>query len=402
MSTDTQSTGERSDGRGWPARIGLALLPFVLLGVLVAAILATGGGLSHLAGPPQEKLHIDRVQLPDPGTIRVRAVNEGPNTLTISQVMVDEAFWQFEVSPSNELEPRESATVEIPYHWVEGEPHEVALVTGRGLTFHEEIPVAVETRGPSLELFGRYGLVGVYVGVLPIVLGMLWFPFLADLRERSLNFVLSLTLGLLVYLGVDTWVDALEFAHEAPEFWQGTSMVAGITALTLGALIWTGQIGERRSEASPLRLAYLIALGIGFHNLGEGLAIGAAYASGEASLGAFLILGFTLHNVTEGIGIVAPVAEDRPAIKHFALLALLAGAPAIAGTWIGGFAFDPALASAFLAAGVGAIFQVIWEVGRLVRANNEQIGDPLVSAPNLAGFAVGLALMYGTGYFMAL
>jgi zinc transporter ZupT len=98
----------------------------------------------------------------------------------------------------------------------------------------------------------------------------------------------------------------------------------------------------------------LIALGIGLHNLGEGLAIGAAFAVGAGALGSFLVVGFTLHNITEGIGIVAPLIparktsaemeetapEPSPAWTHFAGLALLAGAPAVAGAWIGGFAFS--------------------------------------------------------------
>jgi zinc transporter ZupT len=78
-----------------------------------------------------------------------------------------------------------------------------------------------------------------------------------------------------------------------------------------------------------LALATYIALGIGRHNLGEGLAIGAAFAAGVAGLGVFLVLGFTLHNVTEGIGIAAPLTGARPSLLAFAGLALLAGGPAI-------------------------------------------------------------------------
>lgn len=410
MSDDGDPSQTNTDGGGNDGaksstsfeRIALAFIPFLLVGGLVAGIALSGGGLSHLGAPPAQKLHIDRVKLPNPGTIRVRAVNEGPDPVTVAQVMVDEAYWQFTASPSNTLAPRESAVFEIPYHWVEGEAHEITLLTSLGVTFHAEVPVAVETQGPSLELFGRFGLVGVYVGILPIALGLLWFPFLARLSRRAMNFVLSLTVGLLAYLAVGTWIDALEFAEQIPEFWQGSKLVVGISALVLGGLLLTGQIGGDDRSKSPLRLAYLIALGIGLHNFGEGLAIGAAYASGEAALGAFLILGFTIHNVTEGVGIAAPVAEQKPALHHFALFTLVAGAPAIFGTWIGGFAFNPVVGTIFLAAGVGAILQVVWEVGQLVHRNSQKIGDPLVALPNLAGFAVGLGLMFGTGYFVAL
>ncbi len=114
-------------------------------------------------------------------------------------------------------------------------------------------------------------------------------------------------------------------------------------------------------------VATLIALGIGLHNLGEGLAIGAAFATGAAALGSFLVVGFTLHNITEGDGIAAPLLRgEMPGLLTFFGLAVLAGSPAILGTWIGSLAFSPFLAALFLSLGAGAILQVIWEVSKLL------------------------------------
>ncbi len=149
-----------------------------------------------------------------------------------------------------------------------------------------------------------------------------------------------------------------------------------------------------------LGTAYRIALGIGLHNLGEGLAIGAAFALGEAALGTFLILGFTIHNITEGIGIVAPIARKNPGLRHFAMLLLLAGGPAILGVWLGGFAFNPILATIFLAIGIGAILQVIWEVGKLVMQDNARRQQSLINWVNLSGVVVGLAIMYFTAFLV--
>jgi zinc transporter ZupT len=169
--------------------------------------------------------------------------------------------------------------------------------------------------------------------------------------------------------------------------------------MTLGALLAVGSL-RRGQEVTPLGVAYRIALGIGLHNLGEGLAIGAAFASGQAALGTFLILGFTLHNITDGVGIAAPIVRHSPGLKHLLLLLLLAGTPAIAGTWIGGFAFNPVLATIFLAVGVGAILQVVWEVGKLVARDTERLGKPLVNWVNLGGLAAGIALMYFTAFLV--
>ena len=285
----------------------------------------------------------------------------------------------------------------IPYPWVAEEAHEVVLVTELGSTFAGEIPVAVMTPRPSLDLFARFGLIGFYVGVIPVLLGTLWYPFLRRLGRRAMDFILALTVGLLIFLAVGTWMDAMEFARELPTFWQGPPLVIFVAVITLGALLAVGNSG--RGQRTPLQLAYLIALGIGLHNLGEGLAIGASFAAGEAALGTFLVLGFTTHNITEGVGIAAPILGKNPGLGHFALLVLLAGTPAILGTWIGGFAFNPVLATFFLAVGVGAILQVVWDVGKLL-VRSAPAGRSPVNWVTLGGVATGLAIMYFTAFLV--
>jgi hypothetical protein len=377
----------------------LALVPLILLGIIAALIVTTEGGLSELSGPPVEQLTIQRITLPEPGRILVEVVNDGPQEVTIPQVLVDEAYWQFSAEPSTTIPRFGRATFTIPYPWVEEEAHEVVLITELGATFAGEIAVAVETPEPSTNLFARFGLVGLYVGIVPIFLGMLWYPFMKRLGTQGMNFVLSLTVGLLVFLAIGTWLDAQEFAAELPQFWQGVPMIIFIALITLGVLIAMGSL-RHGQESTPLGIAYRIALGIGLHNLGEGLAIGAAFALGEAALGTFLILGFTLHNITEGVGIAAPIVRKNPGLQHFALLLLLAGGPAILGTWIGGFAFSPILATIFLAIGVGAILQVVWEVGKLIARDSTQMGLAIINWVNLSGLAVGIAIMYFTAFLV--
>ena len=377
----------------------LALVPLVLLGVVLAYIVMTGGGLTELSGPPIEQLVIQRVTLPTYGEIELKVVNDGPEPVTIAQVVVDEAYWGFDMTPSRVIPRFGRADIHIPYPWVEGEAHEVVLITQLGGTFLAEIPVAVETPSLSGSLFLKFGLVGFYVGVIPVGLGMLWYPVMRKLSRGAMNFILSLTIGLLVFLVIGTWLDAMEFAEELPVFWQGVPMVIFIVLISLSALL---ALNTRRGskDRSRLEIARLIAVGIGLHNLGEGLAIGAAFALGQAALGSFLILGFTLHNITEGVGIVAPLVEKRPEWRQFVILILIGGAPAILGAWIGSFAFNPILATAFLAIGVGAILQVVWEVGKLVARGSHRIGSSLLSWSNLSGFALGLAIMYFTAFLV--
>jgi zinc transporter ZupT len=396
----TTETPETPTPRGLSGAVwALALIPLLLLGALVAYIVATGGGLTEMAGPPVEQITIERITLPEPGVIKVEVVNDGPQPVTIPQVLVDEAYWAFTAEPSNTIPRLGRATFTIPYPWVKEETHEVVLISELGVTFVGEIAVAVASPQPSANLFLQFGLVGLYVGIVPIGLGMLWYPFMRRLSRSAMNFILALTVGLLVFLAIGTWLDALEFAAELPAFWQGVPMVALVALISLGVLLAVGAV-RRGAEVTPLGVSYRIALGIGLHNLGEGLAIGASFALGEAALGTFLIIGFTLHNITEGVGIAAPIVRQNPGLKHFALLLLLAGGPAILGTWIGGFAFNPVLATVFLAIGLGAILQVVWEVGKLIARDNAKAGLSVFNWVNLAGLAVGMALMYFTAFLV--
>ena len=382
----------------------LALVPLLLLGVVLAYIVVTGGGMRELAGPPVESLKIERVTLPAPDLIKIQVINDGPAEITIPQVLVDDAFWQFSVTPSTTIPRLGRATYTVAYPWVSEEAHAIQLISSLGTVFAAEIPVAIQSPVFDWSLFLRFALIGFYVGVIPVGLGMLWYPWMRNLSRQAMNFILSLTIGLLAYLAVGTYLDALEFAAELPAFWQGTPLVLLIAALSLGILLALTNKPKKavssNDEPDTLGLSYRIALGIGLHNLGEGLAIGAAFALGEAALGTFLVIGFTLHNITEGVGIAAPVVRKNPGWKHWIQLALMAGFPAVIGVWFGGFAFNPILATIFLAIGIGAIVQVIWEVGRLVAKDSAKLGLPLVNWTNLAGVFTGVTIMYFTAFMV--
>lgn len=384
-------------------------LPLVLLAAL-SLLVTRGGLLSTLARgvPPVEQLSVERTRL-TPGHLTLTIVNGGPEPVTVAQVMVDEAFWRFTMQPHRTVSRLGRATIDIPYPWVVGEPHQVKLVSANGITFDHEIPVATETPTIDAGSLLAFTLVGVYVGVLPVAIGLCWLPFLRRLERRWIHFALAVTAGLLVFLVVDALHEALEVAEHVAGAFQGTGLVAIATLgmwLLLQAFAGSGKrdalkdsltvVGNAASDR--LRLAFLIALGIGLHNLGEGLAIGAAYAQGAVTLGAFLIVGFMLHNTTEGLGIVAPIAQDQPGLRTLALAGLLAGGPTIVGAWLGGLAYSPMLGALCLGVGAGAILQVIGVLGRLVR---RETGGALWTPLNALGVATGLVVMYGTGLLVA-
>jgi ZIP family zinc transporter len=379
-------------------------LPLVLLAVL-ALIVVKGGTLSRLARglPPVEELSVDRVRL-TPGHIIVDVVNGGPDPVTVAQVMVDDAYWMHTMTPGRTVSRLGRGRIEIPYPWVAGEPHQIKLVTATGVTFDHEIPVAAESPKTDAAYFLTFTLIGLYVGVLPVAIGLLWLPFLRRLDRRWMHFALALTAGLLIFLAAEALHEALEMANAVAGAFQGTGLVAiGVLVTWLILQAFSERRGTTEGGKQPaaqrMRLAFLIALGIGLHNLGEGLAIGAAYAQGAVTLGAFLIVGFMIHNTTEGLGIVAPVAQDDPSLKTLALAGLLAGGPTIVGAWLGGLAYSPLLATLFLAIGAGAILQVL---GVLYRVVSRETGGGAVWSPlNAMGVAAGLVVMYTTGLLVA-
>ena len=382
-------------GNGWPLWFkGFA--PLVLLALLVAVFLEVGPvGVFRQSFPPIEELTIERIRLPAYGEMEVQIVNGGPEPVTVAQVMVDDANWVHRVDGNRTIGRLERRTITIPYPWVEGEPHAVSLVTSTGLTFVGEVPVATLSPIVDRRYLTTFALLGVYAGVIPVFIGLLWLPFVRAIDRRWIDFFLSLTMGLLVFLGADALVEATETSALVSGAFQGPALVLlGVVAtpLILAAIgRWRGGI---RKERTPLHIAGLIALGIGLHNLGEGLAIGASYATGEIALGTFLVIGFLLHNTTEGLGIVTPLADQRPRFRSLVLLGAIAGVPTVVGAWIGGFTYSPVLTTLFFSIGVGAIIAVVYELYRLF---NRRASAGIAAPLNTAGFLVGMMIMYATG-----
>jgi zinc transporter ZupT len=234
---------------------------------------------------------------------------------------------------------------------------------------------------------------------------MLWLPFVRRVDATWIRVLLAATVGLLGFLAVDATLEALEIAGQGPQALGGAGLVAlgaGLAYLALAAV--SARVSARTSDAgaagaSPQRLAGLVALGIGLHNLGEGLAIGSAYATGALALGAFLVVGFAIHNTTEGLAIVAPLGRSgvRASVGRLAVLGLLAGGPAVIGAWIGAAAFTPSLAAFLLGVGVGAIAQVIVQIAPGLRDAAGRILDRAVAG----GIAGGMLVMYATGLLVS-
>jgi zinc transporter ZupT len=369
------------------------ILPFAALAAVIGYLLL-GRPLTDLTetAPPVEELTVTGVEL-TPGAIALTLRADGSEPVTVAQVQVDGAYRTFTATPSATIGRLGTARLDVPFPWVEGEAHHVAFVTSTGAVFDHRIDVAVARPALESTTLAQLVLVGLLLGIVPVGIGLLSYPALRSFGPAGMRFVLALTVGLLLFLLVDTLGEGLEHAGESVSRLHGVTAVwvaAGLTAILLLAI---GRSGGRAPEG--IRLAYFIAFGIGLHNLGEGLAVGAALAAGSAALATFLVIGFVVHNVTEGVGIAAPTVEGpRPSIATFAGLAALAGLPAILGTLLGTAAVDPYWTAICFGIGAGAILQVIIEVTLFVA--RKEGGRPLADAATAGGVAAGLVIMYAT------
>jgi zinc transporter, ZIP family len=382
--------GSRIDWRVW------AVVPVLLLALAVGFVVTSGSSIVDLVGtnpPPADEFDIRRVEF-DPGEIRITVRNPQRDDLTIANVNVDDAIVPFTVDGPTTLGRLRSSEIVVAYDWVEEEPITVGVTSSTGIETVEEIPAAIETPDPSLDGVLGYALVGALVGIVPVALGLLWLPALRQANAAWLSAFMAFTAGLLAFLGVEALSEAFELAALLPEGLGGAGLVLlGVALSFLGMAALAGRLSGGTS-ATGFTLALLVAIGIGVHNFGEGLAIGTSFAIGELQLGTFLIVGFMIHNVTEGLGIAAPISRSRVTFLTLAALTLVAGAPTILGAWLGGYTTSDVLAALFFGIAAGAAFQVVVEVTRYVA---RQAPGGLRSGYVIGGFLAGVAAMYVTG-----
>lgn len=373
-----------------------AVIPLIVLGATVAFLLWPGNGLLNI-GAPLPDVSIERIEFQD-GMIVAYIRNTGPEAIEVAQADINDRIVPAAIEPSKSLGRFADAKVVMPFEWNEGQPYEVGITTSDGTRFTKAVAAAAPTPQPDARQASVFALLGTYVGIVPVLIGLLWYPFIRRLSKPKYDFFLSLTAGLLVFLGIDALVEGNEMAMEGVAgAFRGQLLIATVAIVSFLALMYVSNRlvdGGARKIQKPFAIALMVAIGIGLHNLGEGLAIGGAMVAGAVALSTFLIVGFAIHNTTEGLAIVAPMAKERPKIPYLLALGLIAGAPAIAGAWIGGFVASPMASIVFLAIGAGAIFQVVVVILRYVGQSEGKF--KFLTGPNVAGLAVGMLVMYLT------
>ena len=375
--------------------IASGIIPFGFLVIMILYLIGPSSDLLEF-GVSLPEITIEKIEFID-SEIHVTVRNTGPIPVKIAMADVNDRIQSAAIEPDKSLERFETALVRIPFPWNEAEPYTIGITLDDGVRFDKFIEAATPAIKSDYKLAGFFAIIGTYVGIIPVMIGLLWLPFIKRIGKNKYNFFLALTIGLLIFLGIDAMLEGFEVSKEnfSTNF-NGELLIITITLLSFLGLYYSAEKLTSRTSltvsSKPLAIGLMIAIGIGLHNLGEGLAIGAAIGLGQVALSTFLIVGFALHNTTEGIAIASPLAKTKSPISKIIILGLIAGSPAILGTWIGGFFYSPYTAIVFLSIGAGAIFQVALVILKWLYQSEQK----LVQASIVSGVGVGMLIMYLT------
>ena len=372
-----------------------AIAPIVLLAIVIAFLLGPASTFLQF-GVVLPEVSIEKVEFIE-NEIQATVRNTGPIDVSVALADVNDRIQPAAIEPDSSLKRFETALVRIPFDWNEGQPYEIGVTVDDGTRFTTQVDAAFASLEPDVDLFVFLGMIGFLIGVVPIMIGLLWYPFIKKLGKNAFNFFLAFTMGLLIFLGIDAVLEASEISERhLSSIFNGELLIATVVILSFLSLYGIGQKLIKTNNLSTLSkgltISLMIAIGIGLHNLGEGLAVGAAIALGEVALSTFLIVGFATHNTTEGLAIAAPLTNSKAKIAKMIGLGLIAGTPAIFGCWVGGFSFSPLFTLIFLAIGAGAIFQVVISIFQYMNGKS----DLLSNTSLFAGVSVGLIVMYLT------
>lgn len=257
------------------------------------------------------------------------------------------------------------------------ESHTLLLGFIAGVTIVLGLPLGrLRDPRPGLRQFLNALAIGILTFLLWDVLAHGFEPVdgaLSRLRNGDAGFGPVLGYGTLFFLGLGVGLMSLVYYERWLEG-RGRPRAFGPGAMAADELAAPGAgVG---SWSVARRLALLIAIGIGLHNFGEGLAIGGSAAKGEISLATVLVIGFALHNATEGFGIVAPLAaeNDRPSWGFLLVMGVIGGGPTFLGTAVGRQFTSDAVSVIFLTLAAGSILYVIVQLlGVAHRAGRKEL-----------------------------
>ena len=198
---------------------GLVLIVLALIAVVPAILTADGGLLPERAGPPIEALAVERTTFA-PGSIELTIRNTGPDPVQVAQVGVNDTYVDFG-GGAEPIARLQSERLHLYYPWIPGQPYTISILTSTGLVIEHTIPAAATTPEPGADLIWIMTILGIFVGVIPVALGMLVLPALRRAGRGIVRVLLAVTVGLLGFLAVDAAVEGFALGELAGEAFGG-------------------------------------------------------------------------------------------------------------------------------------------------------------------------------------
>lgn len=380
----------------------------VLLGILSLGLLAgvsyffwNNNGLEMVlpAGAAPEAIHFEATNL-QPGQFMFTLRNSTPKAITITTANINESILPFVIKPDKTIPPLGKATLYITYPWVQGEAYNIDITTSDSSTFHTIVDSASATPPLTTPFMLNLTLIGLIIGLIPMFIGMTWFPVITRAGAGLYLFLMALAVGLLVYLGIAVANQALENTQGIGGAFQGIELLVVGSAVTFALLHALGHLGggaRKEEKAHALQQAWMVTTRISLQNLAEGLAVGAIFSFGVTGLGFLLIVGLIFQNLVEGLRLIASMEKEERSLLRLFVMGLMAGIPAILGIWIGG-ATDSQLFQIFLfSIGAGAVFESVYSLYMQIHGITVHQPKPFTV---FLGFAFGLMAIFAAGMFI--
>ncbi|MGA7368328.1 MAG: hypothetical protein WBX01_04310 [Nitrososphaeraceae archaeon] len=162
--------------------------------------------------------------------------------IVVSQADVNDRIQSAAIEPSSKIQRLSEAKVTIPYPWIPGTPYEIGITTSDGTRFSKSVIAATLAPAPDANQALLFTSLGVYVGVIPILIGLLWYPYIRKISIDKYSFFLSLPVGLLVFLGIDALQEVNEIViKNLAAVFNGQALSVPVTISSFVILLYTSE-----------------------------------------------------------------------------------------------------------------------------------------------------------------
>ncbi|MEM7032645.1 MAG: hypothetical protein AAF629_24035 [Chloroflexota bacterium] len=365
-------------------------VPLIILGGLIAWLIISPPQLRLFSTAATEQLDIEQVIL-QPGRFELVVRNTGAESLSIAQVTINDAAWISLVLPKTTIDPLTRATIQLDdYEWIEGQTYQIIIYTTTANTFVVDIPDARVTPQLTQPNLLTLLLSGFLIGMLPLYVGLSWWPMLRQLYLPSWLIWVGVAIGLIFGRGVDLLPLVPHFVRHIGALYQAWGLVIIGLVFALGMLYRRASQGGDDTSQDRFLQAYRVVIALGLLGFGEGLILGQVMGSQVSAAPLWLqsplwIVGLLILNASKGLILALILSDLRPMWVQWILFGFIAGFPLMLGIVLGAFPMAMPLLILLTGAAIGAFIWVNVELLWLARTESD-------NAPYWGQIAVGVTI----------